>query len=91
MLPLLLSLLLLLLLLYLPFEQDPEPEKLEVPPEMLKNVFYAASDVLQLASRSTGAKTKDEPAARRRWVYPPPYSFLACFFISIFFPTPSHP
>lgn len=54
------------------FGQDPEPEKLEVPPQMLHDTFLAARDVMhnaKSAHHSSGSvDDKDGPLARRRFV-----------------------
>lgn len=47
--------------------QDPEPEKLEVPPQMLTDTFYAARDVIQHArSGHSGAGAPDSDTTRAR-------------------------
>lgn len=56
---------------FLLFLQDPEPEKLEVPDQMLKEVYAAAQDVLRAKNdlRARGSvDEKDGPRARRRCV-----------------------
>lgn len=50
--------------------QDPDPEKLEVPPQMLNAVFYAAQEVMRHANSTSqpGAVEAEAPRARRRCV-----------------------